>query len=574
MKPTTKYIRDVLSGKQIVGKLARGAVERHVKDLERQGEPGFPYHFDPACAKRAITFAEGLTHTKGIWADKSKGDIHLKLEPWQQFIFSSIFGWRKADGCRRFTKAYINCAMKNGKTVKAAVIANYCFFVDEPKETAPEVYFSAVKRDQSKIAWGEAERQIQGNPHLRARAKIYRQTSTVVIPGVPGAQMKPLGKDSGFSEDGLSPSCSIIDEYHAMADNSALEVMLSGMGSRAQPLLLIISTAGFDLNSVCYTEEHAQAVQILEGSLNPVPENFFCIIYSLDKDDDWTDPNVWIKANPNLGVSLTSEYISGRIQEALLSPPKRGKIMTKNLNVWQQIESRWIQPEAWQACAFLVGAAALAGKPCYAGLDLSATQDITALVLCFPPEKEDGKYQFLYRFFLPKDGIVEKERKDRVPYRYWTEQGLIYLTDGNTVDYDYVEAQIRQDAKLYRMRELAVDPYHSQEIVAHMEKENIVTAIEISQSYSGMATGTETFERLLLSQRLAHGNNAIMNWMIGCTEVKSDRQGNICPMKPHRNRSGKRIDGVVASIMALGRAVLDEKKPVKSIYETGGLKVI
>ncbi len=562
-----EYINKVMDGRQIVCTLTKGAVNRHVKDLKRIGNPDFPYYFDPKGAKAAIIFVQELKHTKGEWADTRKHkNINLILEPWQHFIFWCLFGWRKLNGFRRFNKAYISCARKNGKTVKAAATANFCFFVDDPPEIGAEIYMIATKRDQARIAWAEAERQIRSNQFLKEKVKTYRQTSTVMIPGTP-AMMRPLGKDSD-TEDGLSPHMVVVDEYHAHRDNSQVEVMQAGMGAREQPLLYIITTAGFDLDCACYTEENALAIQILEGTLDPVPENYFCIIYTLDIEDDWTDPNVWIKANPNLGVSISRQYIQDRVAEALVSPPKRNKIMTKNLNIWTQAETRWILPEVWDACGFSVDAEALIGRDCYVGMDLGATQDLTALALCFPPLDSTGKYEFLYHFFLPEENIKEKERKDHVPYSFWAEKGLLILTPGNTTDYDFVEDIIREDAKKYNIKQIAHDPWKAHEIVNHLQNEDF-EMIEVRQNYHGMAIGTDTFEKKVLAKEIAHGNHQIMIWNIGCTEVKSDRQGSICPMKPERNRSGKRIDGTIASILALGRATLNEDK--ESTYETHGV---
>jgi len=550
-----KYIDDVMAGRQLVCKWTRLAVERHLNDLKRIGEndPAFPYYFDEAQAIRVIDFKQQLRHTKGEWANPRKHDTRIRLEPWQQFKDWVLFGWRREGGYRRFTKTYIEVARKNGKTTDAAATANYCFFMDRPEEIGPEVYCVATKKDQAKIAWEEAERQIQKQAFLKDLSRTYTQGSTVVIPGT-AARMRPLGKDS-HTEDALNPHFVLVDEYHAHRDNSMLEVMESALGSREQPLIYIITTAGFDKNSACYQEEHTLAIQVLERSIEPVPETFFCLIYSLDEDDDWTDRDVWIKSNPNLGVSVRWEYLENRIQAALLSPSKQNKIKTKHLNIWTQAESRWILDETWKKCDFPIEEESLSGRKCYVGIDLSASQDITAVVLCFPPEEDEEKYQFLYRFFIPGENIIEKEHKDKVPYSYWIEKGFVISTPGDVIDYDFIEQQVLLDAEKYNIQEIAYDPWKAQEIVNHLQEAGF-TMVPIFQRYSGMAVGTDTFEKKVLGREIAHGDNPIMTWMISCTEVKSDRQGNIMPMKPQRDKSGKRIDGVVASIMALHRAVL------------------
>jgi phage terminase large subunit-like protein len=557
-----KYIGDVLSGRQVVCKYVVLAVERHLNDLKRaeSGDPEFPYYFDEGQAKRIIDFKHQLRHTQGEWANPRKHDTRIRLEPWQQFKDWVLFGWRRQGGYRRFTKAYIEVARKNGKTTDAAATANYCFLMDRPHEMGPEVYCVATKRDQAKKAWDEAERQIQREPFLRELVRTYKQTSTIVIPGT-AAQFKPLGKDS-HTEDALNPHFALVDEYHAHRDNSMIEVMESALGAREQPLVYIITTAGFNKNSACYQEERSLAVQVLERSIEPVPENYFCLIYTLDEEDDWADPSVWIKANPNLGISVRWEYLEERIQLALLSPSKQNKVITKNLNIWTQSETRWIKDEVWKSCGFSVVEETLTGCQCYAGMDLSASQDITAVVYCFPPEKKKGIYRFVYRFFIPGDNIVDRERRDKVPYSYWIEKGYIIPTPGDVVDYDFIEDQILIDSEKFKIQEIAYDPWKAQEVVNHLQEVGF-PMVEIFQRYSGMAPPTDTFEKKVLAKEIAHGDNPVMKWMVSCTEVKSDRQGNIMPMKPQRDRTGKRIDGVVASIMALYRAVIHTEPEVK-----------
>jgi phage terminase large subunit-like protein len=550
-----QYIDDVMAGRQLVCKWTRLAVERHLRDLKRakENDPAFPYYFDEAQAIRVIDFKQLLRHTKGEWANPRKHDTRIRLEPWQQFKDWVLFGWRREGGYRRFTKAYIEVARKNGKTTDGAATANYCFFMDSPREIGPEVYCVATKKEQAKYAWEEAERQIQKQQVLKDLSRPYKQSSTIIVPGT-AARMRPLGKDS-HTEDALNPHFVLVDEYHAHRDNSMLEVMESALGSREQPLIYIITTAGFDKNCACYQEEHTLAIHVLERSIEPVPETFFCLIYSLDEDDDWTDRDVWRKANPNIGVSVRWEYLEDRIQAALLSPAKQNKIKTKHLNIWTQAESRWILDETWKKCDFPVEEESLAGRKCYMGIDLSASQDITAVVLCFPPEEDKEKYQFLYRFFIPGENIIEKERKDKVPYSYWIEKGFVISTTGDVIDYDFIEQQVLEDAERYDIQEIAYDPWKAQEIVNHLQEAGF-TMVPIFQRYSGMAVATDTFEKKVLGKEIAHGDNPIMTWMVSCTEVKSDRQGNIMPMKPQRDKTGKRIDGVVASIMALHRAVI------------------
>ena len=563
MDKTEQYIFDVSQGTIVTGSLVKGAVARHLADLARVNSTDFPYHYEQAKADRVIAFIENLKHIRGEWAEPGR-DNHLILEPWQHFIISMLFGWIKTDGNRRFTKSYVSCARKSGKTMLAAAIMVFTFFADG--EIGAEVYSLASKRDQAKIVWDTVAAMIAKNPYLKEQTQIYKQTSTVIIPGT-SARIRALGRDSD-TEDGLSPSMACIDEYHVHKSSSQPEVMAAGMGSRRQPLLFIITTAGFDLNSVCYTEEHKLSQGILEGTLDPVPENYFCIIYTLDEEDDWTNEDVWLKANPNLDISVNRQYLRDRVKEALASPTKRNKVLVKNLNIWTQTATRWFTPEQWGDCGAEVDRKKLAGEICILGMDLSASQDITALALCFP--RADDKYEFLFEFFLPREGIVEKDRKDRIPYSLWAEQGFLTLTEGNVVDLDFIEHRIREIAKEFSLVEVCYDTWHSQAIVPHLMDDEIAEMVPISQNYSGMGAGTDSFEKKVLGKLISHGNNPVMAWMISCTELKSDRQGSFMTMKPRRESSGKRIDGVVAAILAISRAGI-YKPPEKSVYEDRGV---
>jgi phage terminase large subunit-like protein len=549
-----KYIDDVVSGQQVTCKWVRLAVKRHLRDLERVGkDKDFPYYFDEAQAKRVINFKQELRHIEGEWADPRRHDTRLRLEPWQQFIDWVLFGWRRPGGYRRFTKAYIEVARKNGKTTDAAATADYCFLADRPREIGAQVYCVATKKDQAKIAWDYAQRMLQANRALRDLTHLYKQSSTVVLLGTP-ARMKPLGQDSD-TEDGLNPHFALVDEYHAHPDNSMVEVMASGMGARKQPLIYIITTAGFDKSRACYQEEHVLSERILGGVLRPAPETFFCIIYTLDEEDDWTDKRVWPKANPNLGVSVSWQFLEERMKEALHSPAKQNKIKTKHFNIWTQAENRWLTDEVWAACGKTpVDEEQLRGRQCVVGIDLSATQDITAVVYCFLPRAAGGAFEYAYRFFIPAETVVERERKEQVPYTQWIDQGLVKTTPGDAIDYDLVEREILRDAEKFRVLEITYDPWKAQEMVNHLQSAGF-QMVAIRQGFQSMSGPTDTFEKLVLARRIAHGNHPVMAWMMSCTEVKNNAHDDKIPVKPDRRKSAKRIDGVVASIMATSRAL-------------------
>ncbi len=562
-----KYIAGVKAGRVVTCKWTRLAVMRHLSDLKRVGKKDFPYHFDPEPAKRAIDFIQLLEHTKGEFANKAlHNDIRLKLEPWQQFLIWEMEGWRNKDGFRRFTRAYIEVARKNGKTSLAAALANYHFFADSPREVGPEIYFAATKQQQAALAWEEAERQILRNPMLNGIAQTYKSKKHIVVPKT-AAVMRPLGRDSK-TEDGLNPSFAVIDEYHAHPDAGLIDVIESGMGARKQPLVVIITTAGTNYTGPCI-EEHEHLKKMLEGAI-PAVDNFFGIIYTLDENDDWKDPKVWIKANPNLGVSVDKARLAEQVNLAASSTTKITNIKTKRLNIWCNSVLGWIDFDNWEKCGKeKYSEKDLMGRVCYGAMDLSSTQDITALCLSFPPLEDGEPFKHIYRFYIPEELISEKEELDKVPYSAWIDEGLIIGTPGNVIDYDWIEQDILNLAAQYEIKEFCFDPFHAQEIVNHLTDAGIIM-IPIQQGYRMISPMCDSFEKRVLSREMAHGNNPVMRWMISCVEVKSDRQGNIMPMKPRRGSSGKRIDGVVANVMALGRASL-QLSAQGSVYDERGV---
>jgi len=557
------YIDDVLNGRITVCKWVRLAVQRHIDDLVKSSNPDYPFYFDPSSPMRKIRFSQELRHIEGPLANNH---LKIKLEPWQQFIDWCIFGWKRKDtGGRRFTKAYVEVARKNGKTTMAATTAWYCSMMDG--EEGPQVYCVATKLDQAKIAWDAIKAQVDYQPLLRTKTKAYKQGLTITIPETHGV-IKPIGRDSK-TQDGLNPSFVLVDEYHAHPTAEMLNVMQNGMGARSQPLMYIITTAGFDKNSPCYQEERTLVTGLLEKSLDPCPENVFGIIFTLDEGDDWTDESVWIKANPNLGISVNIDFLRNQVTQALALPRKQNDVMTKNFNIWTQATTRWISAESWDECNFEFPD--LIGRECYGGLDLSTTTDISAFVLCFPPVDLEKKYTFLYRFFIPGDNILERERVDKVPYSLWASQGFVTITPGNVIDYDFIESQVMEDAKDYVVKEIAYDPYNSTEIVNHLSDEGM-NMLPFRQGFMSMSAPTKDFEKRVLGKELNHGNNPVIKWMVSCTELKTDGTDNIKPDKPDRTRTGKRIDGVVASIMALDRAVQNQGK--SSVYEDRGVRAI
>ncbi|MEI0488867.1 terminase large subunit [Brachyspira pulli] len=586
-----EYINKVINKELAVCQAAFLSVKRHLDDIEKSKNNDYPFYFDENEAKRPIMFIQSLVHTKGEWANHN-----IILEPWEQFIIASIFGWRRKENkLRRYKKAYVQVSRKNGKTTFASGIGNYCFFCDSPAEAGVEIYYIATKKDQAKIAWSESERQIRKAKALNKEAITYKQTSTITKKKDTASKSKPLGQDSN-TEDGLNPHLVIVDEYHAHPDNELLNVLESGMGARRQPLIFIITTAGFDKSSVCFSE-YEYAKQVLQGSLNN--DEYFTIIYEpdnvndiwvfmseykelLNKEDAGKEiitqkekiiDNIIFQANPNINVSVKDSYLKSRLLEGLDKPIQRTDILTKNLNVWTQASEVWISSDRWLKSYSHqnININELKGRKACIGLDLATTRDIAAYVLCFD-SIDNGPYILLPRFFMPKENIRQRSKEDRVPYELWASQGLITLTSGDIIDFDVIESSILNDAKDFEIIEIGYDPWKAIEIVTHLKKEGLkMTDIRQSFAVGGLSEGTSLFEKTIDERKLLHGNNAVLNWMISCCEVRTDGRDNYLPTKPDRQRSRKRIDGVVASIMALHRVIKNHFEDTKSIYETEGV---
>ncbi|WP_353886517.1 terminase large subunit, partial [uncultured Brachyspira sp.] len=533
-----EYINKVINKELPVCQAAFLAVKRHLDDIEKSKNNDYPFYFDEDEAKRPITFIQSLVHTKGEWANHN-----IILESWEQFIIASIFGWRRKENkLRRYKKAYVQVSRKNGKTTFASGIGNYCFFCDSPAEAGVEIYYIATKKDQAKIAWSESERQIRKAKALNKEAITYKQTSTITKKKDTASKSKPLGQDSN-TEDGLNPHLVIVDEYHAHPDNELLNVLESGMGARRQPLTFIITTAGFDKTSVCFSE-YEYAKQILQGSLNN--DEYFCIIYEPDNIKDiWIFMseykeklnnnqntqeqeelinNIIFQANPNINISVKDSYLKSRLFEGLDKPVQRTDILTKNLNVWTQASEVWISSDRWLK-SYLhqnININELKGKRACIGLDLATTRDIAAYVLCFD-SIDNGPYILLPRFFMPKENIRQRSKEDRVPYELWASQGLITLTNGDIIDFDIIESSILKDARDFEIIEIAYDPWKAIEIITHLENEGFKMQ-QVRQSFAvgGLSEGTSLFEKTIDERKLLHGNNPVLNWMISCCEVKTD----------------------------------------------------
>ena len=545
--PAELYAEQVRSGEILVCEYVRLAVERYYADLDRALDMG--RHFDKKAAMRAIHFIEKLKHTKGEWAGQ-----RFRLEPWQQFVLWNIFGWKNADGTRRFRYAYIEIARKNGKTALSAGIGLYMLFADG--ESRPEVYSAATVKDQAKICFSDAVEIVKATD-LKNYLTPYRNS---IVYELKSGTMKPLSSDYG-THDGLNPSCGIIDEFHAHKDSGMFDVIKSAFGARRQPLMFIITTAGFDKSGVCYAYRE-NVIKVLRGVNED--DSLFSIIYTLDDKSEWDDPKMWIKANPNLGVSLSADYLADQVKDAKNRPEAVRNVMTKNVDLWVDAERTWILDDVWLKCIGTTDPADLKGCACWGGLDLSNVSDITAYVLLF---HENDRFQLLPHFWIPEEKMQEKIRKENINYDKWAAEGYVTVTPGNVIDYDFVKADILRIVADYDLRTSAYDRWNSSQTIIDLQNEGM-ECNPFGQGYGSMSAPTKEFEKLVLTGKIEHFGNPVLRWMLASTLVKTDPAGNI---KPDKEKSTQKIDGIVASIMALGEWMTAQANDESNPYENRGL---
>ena len=514
-------------------------------------------HYDESKADRAIMFIENLRHTKGKWAGK-----RFWLLPWQEQIIRDIFGIVKEDGKRQFRTAYVEIGKKNGKSELAAAVALYLLYADN--EPSAEVYGAAADRQQASIVFDVANQMVQMTPALMKRSKIMGATKRIVNYSNQGFY-QVLSAEVG-TKHGLNVSGLVLDEVHAQPNRKLYEVLTKGSGdAREQPLFFLITTAGTDKESICY-ELHMKSTDILAG--RKVDPTFYPVVFGLTDDDDWHDEKNWYKANPSLGQTIQIDRVRDAYQEALQNPAEENVFKQLRLNMWVSSLTRFIPEQIFDLGNEPIDMEALVGRDCYGGLDLSSTGDITALVLVFPPRTENEKYILIPFFWIPKDTIPIRVRRGNVPYDVWNQQGYLYATEGNVVDYDHIEKTILELAKKYHILEIAVDRWNATMLVEHLQNEGL-TPFFFGQGYKDMSPATKAFYKLLMEGKIIHGGNPVLRWMAGNVVVETDAAENI---KVTKAKSPEKIDGIVASIMAIDRAERNQAAN-RSVYDERGILV-
>lgn len=511
------------------------------------------FFFDEDYAAHAEAFFEQyLRHSKGEWA----GQLFV-LSPWQREIVRELFGWRRIDdGTRRYRTAYIEIPRKNGKSTFAAGLALYLALCDD--EPGAEVYSAAGDKDQASIVFKEASEMVRQCPELSEICDV--QTKAIVVPNTTSVY-RVLSAEA-FTKHGLNAHGIIFDELHAQPNRELWDVLTTSVGARRQPLTIAITTAGYDKNSICY-ELHDYAQKVRDGVVED--PTFLAVIFAADPSDDWTSPATWRKANPNLGVSVSEEYLAAECKKAKELPGYENTFKRLHLNIWTEQETRWIQIRTWDENDLPRRTEnELRGKKCFVGLDLSTTTDVAAAVRIFP--REDGSFDVYPKFYLPAENAEKRSRRDRVPYPVWIRDGRIRATPGNVIDYDFIKSEILGWSKVYDLREVAYDPWSATQIALQLEADG-ATVVPFRQGFASMSEPSKTFEKLVLAKKIRHGGDPVLRWMVSNVAIELDPAGNV---KPSKKRSTEKIDGVVALIMGIGRATLPDKNG-PSVYARRGL---
>lgn len=543
-----QYAADVLGGKIPACKWVKLAADRQLADLKTYAGSRSPYVFDENEANRVCKFIELLTHTKGELAG-----TRIHLEPWQVFILTTVFGWlRRADGGRRYRRAYVEVSRGNGKSTLCSGIGLYCLLAD--REGGAEVYSFATTRDQAKIVFGDAKVMAGRNAPLRNKFGLQVLANALYVPTSNSTFQAKSAE--GSTLDGLNTHLAIIDELHAHKTRAVYDVVETSTGKRKNSLMFVITTAGFDTSGICY-EVRTMVTKVLEKSV--VDETQFGIIYGLDEGDDWTTVEALEKANPNWDISVRPEIITSLMKKAIALPSAVNNFKTKHLNIWCSASSAWMDMQAWEAGEINVDRSDFEGQPCYIGLDVGAKNDVTAKVLLFPVGKS---FVVFADFYLP-EAAVEKSTNSQ--YRGWVEEGWITQSGGAMTDLARIEEDIRDDLSRFDVKGIAYDPWNALQLATNLGNDG-APMVEYRNTVQNFSDPMKSLEALVQDKRVNHDGNPVLRWMMGNVVAKLDAKDNIFPRK---ERYENKIDGVVALIMALGISnTADEANPFDDIEES------
>lgn len=515
-------------------------------------------YYDEEAADFAVMFIEQLCHTKGTWAGKK-----FKLLDWQSQIIRDLFGVLKPNGYRQFNTAYIEIPKKNGKSELAAAVALLLCCGDG--EQRAEIYGCAADRGQATIVFDVAADMVRMCPALNKRCKILTSQKRILF--TPTNSFYQVLSAEAYSKHGFNIHGVVFDELHTQPNRKLFDVMTKGSGdARMQPLYFLITTAGTDTNSICF-ETHQKAKDILEG--RKIDPTFYPVIYGAGENEDWTDPKVWLKSNPSLGETIGMDKVQAACESAKQNPGEENSFRQLRLNQWVKQAVRWMPMEKWDACAVPVNEEMLEGRVCYGGLDLSSTTDLTSFCLVFPPENEEEPYYVLPYFWVPEDTLDLRVKRDHVPYDVWNRQDYLETTEGNVVHYGYIEKFIERLGEKFNIRDIAFDRWGATQMSQDLENMGF-TVVPMGQGFASMSPPTKELMKLTLEKKIAHGGHPVLRWNMDNIFIRTDPAGNI---KADKAKSTEKIDGAIAMIMALDRAIRCGNDTSESVYDTRGLLV-
>jgi phage terminase large subunit-like protein len=557
-----KFAREVVAGKIPQCKLTILACKRHLDDLKKQKNKSFKYRFDRDAGERVCRFLQKLPHTKGEWLRRK---LKITLEPWQLFFFAVGFGWlKKSDNKRRFNELYLKVPRKNGKSVVASGAGLYGFCADN--EYGAEVYCGATNEKQAWEVFKPAKLMVQKTPNLRKRFGIEVNAKKLVK--TDGSVFEPVIGQPG---DGASPHIAIVDEYHEHPSDDQYDTFNTGMGAREQPMMLVITTAGTDIDSPCYDLEQ-RVIEMLQGMKD---DTLFGLIFGIDEGDDWTSPAALIKANPNYGISVKADYLLNQQLKAISRPRFTNRFKTKHLNIWVSAKEAYFNMEKWKACEDkTLTIDQFIGDDCVQACDLARKLDMNSKARIFW-KTIDGKkhwYCIAPQFWVPYDTAFDNENKslgDR--YQKYINLGVLSVTDGAEIDYREIQQDILASHLETPSLKIPLDPHGATNLGHHLMDDGL-DVVTITQNYTNLSDPMKELEAAITSGRFHHDGNPVMTWNIS-NVIGKNLPGNDDVVRPVKQKAINKIDGAVALMMAIGEAMLQEREPQEedSIYDTGAV---
>lgn len=543
------YAKRVVEGAVPASSLTRCACQRFLSDLEREG---FKYVFEPDLVNRACSFMERLPHTKGQWA--ARGELFI-LADWQIFVVANLFGWINPEtGWRRFRESYVEVPRKNGKSLFAAAIGLYMMVADG--EFGAEVYSGATTEKQAWEIFRPARQIVQRLPALQERFSISINAKSLVVESE-GNRFEPIVGNPG---DGASPSCALVDEFHEHVNSDLVDTMKTGMGAREQPLLFQITTAGADMGGPCY-ETRGDMIAILKGTVED--DSTFALIYTIDEDVQWDTEDALEMANPNIGVSVSREFLLSEMEKARRSATKQASFKTKHLNMWVGAKAAWLNMLALQRCKDpSLKIEDFYGRECVVAVDLASKLDVACVAYLF---EEEGEYTVFVKHYLPYSTIYDGS-SDR--YRAWADSGYIEVTDGNVTDFRRIAEDICEMSRHVHIREIAYDPWQATQFALTLSDEGF-DLVEVRQTVQNFSEPMKQLEAVIVGQKFHYDGDPVLTWMAGNVTAKLDKKDNIFPDK---ERQQNKIDGIVAIIMGFNRMVTQEQQ--SSVYDERGVLIV